>query len=220
MGFGCRLIIANSNRSSWWNDTPCCQRLGTSRYCYYSVSLWYLLISVQILLTKNSRDFLFLFLSKNVLKYCHVFMHVTSVFIDRQVPFITCEIQGWSKGVFRLKILWHIFSVLISRTRDTNSMVNSHSLQITSHLTLRDAGGGRILPIGQEITYHFSEDHTMVTKFLDFIHKNPNYKVVKSFYDYLGRFSRNSAKTEQRLQFFGSKITKSIFFQLFHNKIL
>ena len=40
-------------------------------------------------------------------------------------------------------------------------------------------GVGRILPIGQEIACHFSLDHTMVTKFLDFIHKHPKYKVVK-----------------------------------------
>ena len=78
-------------------------------------------------------------------------------------------------------------------------------------------GGGQILPVGQEITCHFSQDNTMVTKFLDFIHKHLKYKVV-IFY-YFDRFSRNSAETEPR-SFLGSKITKSNFFQLFHNKIL
>jgi hypothetical protein len=36
-------------------------------------------------------------------------------------------------------------------------------------------GGGWNPPIGQEIACHFSHDHTMVTKFLDFIHKHPKY---------------------------------------------
>ena len=42
-------------------------------------------------------------------------------------------------------------------------------------LTLKDmrGGGGWNPPIGQDIAFHFSQDHTMVTKFLDFIHKHP-----------------------------------------------
>ena len=40
-------------------------------------------------------------------------------------------------------------------------------------LTLKDAGGG-IPPIGQEIACHLSQDHAMVTKILNFIHKHPN----------------------------------------------
>ena len=60
-------------------------------------------------------------------------------------------------------------------------------------------GGGLIQSIGQENACHFSQDYTMVTKFLDFIHKHPKYKVVKSFFYYLDRFSRNSAETEPRL---------------------
>ena len=35
-------------------------------------------------------------------------------------------------------------------------------------------GGGLRQPIGQEIACHFSQDHAMVTKILDFIHKHPN----------------------------------------------
>ena len=67
-------------------------------------------------------------------------------------------------------------------------------------LTLKDVGGrGLILPGGREIAFHFSQDHTMVTKFLDFIHKHPKYQVVKSFFNYLDRFSRNSAENEPRL---------------------
>ena len=41
-------------------------------------------------------------------------------------------------------------------------------------LTLKEAGGGSKCPIGQEIGSHFSQDHAMVTKILDFIHKHPN----------------------------------------------
>ena len=35
-------------------------------------------------------------------------------------------------------------------------------------------GGGGILPIGQEMACHFSQDHAMVIKILDFIHKHLN----------------------------------------------
>ena len=59
---------------------------------------------------------------------------------------------------------------------------------------------------------HFSQDHTMVPKFLDFIHKYPKYKVVKWFFYYLDRFSRNSAETEPRAWFFGIENHKIDFF--------
>jgi hypothetical protein len=35
-------------------------------------------------------------------------------------------------------------------------------------------GGGPNVPTGQEIACHFSQDHAMVTKILDFIHKHLN----------------------------------------------
>ena len=37
-------------------------------------------------------------------------------------------------------------------------------------------------PISQEITCHFSQDDTMVTKILDFIHKHTKERVVQSFF--------------------------------------
>ena len=43
---------------------------------------------------------------------------------------------------------------------------------------------------------------TMVTKLLDFIHKHLNYKVIKSFFDYLNRCFRNLAETDEKLQIF------------------
>ena len=58
----------------------------------------------------------------------------------------------------------------------------------------------------------------MVIKFLDFIHKHPKYKVVKSFFYYFDRFFRNSAETAPRLLFLGSKITKWNFFNFFITK--
>ena len=39
----------------------------------------------------------------------------------------------------------------------------------------RWAGGRLIQPICQEIACHFSQDHTMIAKFLDFINKHPIY---------------------------------------------
>ena len=73
---------------------------------------------------------------------------------------------------------------------------------------------------GQEIPCHFSQDHTVVTKILDFIHKHLNLKVVKSFFHYLDRFFRNLAKTNKRLGFFEIENHKIyFFFQLFYNKV-
>ena len=78
-------------------------------------------------------------------------------------------------------------------------------------------GGGWNPPIGQEIACHFSQDHTMVTKFLDFIHKHPKYKVVKSFFYYLDRFSRNAAETEIMI-FWDRKSQNRFFFNFFITK--
>ena len=49
-----------------------------------------------------------------------------------------------------------------------------HEILILVFLTLNDAGGGSKWPTGQEIACHFSQDHAMVTKILDFIHKHLN----------------------------------------------
>ena len=46
----------------------------------------------------------------------------------------------------------------------------------------------------------------MVTKILDFIQKDLNYKVLKSFFDYPDRFFRNLAENDEKLQFFWSVI--------------
>ena len=40
-------------------------------------------------------------------------------------------------------------------------------------LTLKEAGGGPKVPSGFSIGCHFSQDHAMVTKILDFIHIHP-----------------------------------------------
>ena len=50
----------------------------------------------------------------------------------------------------------------------------------------------------------------MVTKFLDFIHKHPNLKVVKSFFHVT--FFRNLAKTDTKLGIFGIENHKIDFF--------
>ena len=39
----------------------------------------------------------------------------------------------------------------------------------------------------------------MVTKILDFIHKDLNYKVLKSFFDHPDRFFRNVAEIDEKL---------------------
>ena len=71
-------------------------------------------------------------------------------------------------------------------------------MHLSIGLTLKDPGGGGWNPpIGQEIACHFSQDHAMVTKILDIIHKHPKYQLVKSFFYYLDRFSRNLAETDK-----------------------
>ena len=55
----------------------------------------------------------------------------------------------------------------------------------------------------------------MVTKILDFIHIHPNKKLVKSFFYYLDRFSRNLAETDKKLQFFEIKKCGIDFFSFF-----
>ena len=76
-------------------------------------------------------------------------------------------------------------------------------------------GGGAKVPTGQEIACHFSQDHTVVTKILDFIHKHLNLKVVKSFFHYLDRFFRNLAKIDTKLGFLGIENHKIDFFSTF-----
>ena len=82
-----------------------------------------------------------------------------------------------------------------------------------ANLTLKDAGGPKV-PTGQEIACHFSQNHTVVTKNLDFIHKHLNLKVVKSFFHYLNRFFRNLAGTNKKFEFFEIENHKIDFFQL------
>ena len=60
-------------------------------------------------------------------------------------------------------------------------------------------GGGPKWPTGQENVCHFSHGHAMVTKILDFIHKDLNYKVLKSFFDHPDRFFRNLAEIDEKL---------------------
>ena len=76
------------------------------------------------------------------------------------------------------------------------------------------------MPGGQEIVCHFSQGHALVTKILEFIHKHPNQKVVKSFFHYLDRFFRNLAETNKKLGFFLYRKSQNQIFQLFYHKIL
>ena len=69
-------------------------------------------------------------------------------------------------ATLRISILTRVHSRF-----DFQILINFNYLDI--HLTLKLVGGGGILPIGQEIACHFSQDHTMITKFLDFIHTHP-----------------------------------------------
>ena len=75
--------------------------------------------------------------------------------------------------------------------------------------------GGPKVPSGFSIGCHFSQDHAMVTKILDFIHKHLNYNVLKSFFDYLDRCFRNLAETDEKLQFFWSENREIDFFSIF-----
>ena len=45
---------------------------------------------------------------------------------------------------------------------------------VTKLVNPEGCGGGSKCPYGFSIGCHFSQDHAMVTKILDFIHKHPN----------------------------------------------
>ena len=76
-------------------------------------------------------------------------------------------------------------------------------------------GGGSKCPYGFLIGCHFSQDHAMITKILDFINKHPKLKVVKSFSYHLYRFFRNLAETDEKLQFFSNENCEINFFSIF-----
>ena len=78
-------------------------------------------------------------------------------------------------------------------------------LGLTYHLSL-------IQSIGQENACHFSQDHTKVTKFLDFINKHPNQKGVKSFFYYLKTDFPEIQLRPIKNYYLGSKFTKLNFF--------
>ena len=75
--------------------------------------------------------------------------------------------------------------------------------------------GGPKVPSGFSIGCTFSHGHAMVTRILDFIHKHLNYKVLKSFFDYLERCFRNLAGIDEKLEFFWSENREIDFFSLF-----
>jgi hypothetical protein len=82
-------------------------------------------------------------------------------------------------------------------------------------LNPKGGGGGSKCPIGQEIGSHFSQDHAMIPKILDFIHiQGEGGKVIFLL------ASEIWPRPIENYDFLRSKITKSIFFQLFHSKIL
>ena len=67
--------------------------------------------------------------------------------------------------------LW--FGVANTRFRDKASAIAWFLPGIHLTLTLKEAGGGPKVPSGFPIGCHFSQDHAMVTKILDFIHIHP-----------------------------------------------
>ena len=111
------------------------------------------------------------------------------------------------------KSLW-LFPVHLPGLLNMGTLLPPHTL-LYMESSLKEAGGGPKVPAGQEIACHFSQDHTMVTKILDFIHKHPNLKVVKSFFHYLDRFFRNLAKTNKKVEFFGIEKPKIYSFSIF-----
>ena len=81
----------------------------------------------------------------------------------------------WSEPTFtKAKHPLHNNSVVLEM-----SALNIHNFKYNMQFNPKRHGGGLIQSIAREIACHFSQDHTMVTKFLDFVHKHPKYKVVK-----------------------------------------
>ena len=88
-------------------------------------------------------------------------------------------------------------------------------MELFSLFNPKGCGGGPKVPGGFSIGCHFSQDHAMITKILDFTNKHPKLKVVKSFSYHLYRFFRNLAETDEKLQFFWSKNREIHFFSIF-----
>ena len=76
-----------------------------------------------------------------------------------------------------------MISALASKVKSKNRALYTLGCQINEYT--------RLLRVGWGIACHFSQDHPMVKKILDFIHKHPKYKLVKSFFYYLDWFFRN-----------------------------
>ena len=112
----------------------------------------------------------------------------------------------------------HLWGRAIYNIFLNSNFPDKSALKWSLELTLKDPGEGGNPPIGQEIACHFSQDHAMVTKILDIIHKHPKYQLVKSFFYYLDRFSRNLAKTDKTSWFFGIENQEINFFSIFSVK--
>ena len=85
-------------------------------------------------------------------------------------------------------------------------------------LTLKDMGRGWFNPLVRRTPVISYRIILWSQNFLTLSINIPNYKVLKSFFYYLNRFSRIQPRPRRDYNFLGSKITKSLFFLNFFIK--
>ena len=89
----------------------------------------------------------------------------------------TRTIYSKSQNNFWNRLFFKLFTGAFSYSKSEQiSKQNTNELRYKSAFVLnpKGGGGGPKVPAGQEIACHFSKDHAMVTKILDFIHNHPN----------------------------------------------
>ena len=80
--------------------------------------------------------------------------------------------KNWTTFVMNYRMLCYFYYINIFHPIYHVVIFIYRFLTVTI-LTLKEAGGGPKVPSGFSIGCHFSQDHAMVTKILDFIHIHP-----------------------------------------------
>ena len=87
-------------------------------------------------------------------------------------------------------------------------------------LTLKEAGGGGRGVQNDPLVREMSVISHMVTKILDFIHKDLNYKVLKSFFDYPWQVFQKFSRVRWKITIFlEQKLQNRLYFNFFITKV-
>jgi hypothetical protein len=106
----------------------------------------------------------------------HIDNFTLKVFEAKQMLVNNVSNQVLKKYVGKMcNIFWTFTANQMVAVTLLSFLLKIQNKNLWNFLTLKDPGGGGLRqPIGQDIACHFSQDHAMVTKIHDFIHKHPN----------------------------------------------